>query len=42
MDRPRTKEVSELVIGDGGGYFWHDIPRMVESLEFKDEEVRKL
>jgi hypothetical protein len=41
-DRPETREVSELVIGDPDGYFWHAIPRMVEGLGFKDEEVKEM
>jgi hypothetical protein len=41
-EKPETKEVSELVIGDPDGYFWHAIPRMVEGLGFRDKEVREM
>jgi hypothetical protein len=41
-DRPETAEVPELMIGDGDGYFWHAIPRMVESLGFKAKEIRQM
>ncbi len=40
--RPEMKEVSELGIGDADGYLWRGIPKMVEGLGFKNEEIREM
>jgi hypothetical protein len=41
-DRETPKEISDLLISDSDGYFWHAIPRMVKGLGFEGEEVRKM
>ena len=42
LERPETRELSDLVIGDPDGYFWHATPRMVQGLGFKDEEITEM
>jgi ubiquinone/menaquinone biosynthesis C-methylase UbiE len=41
-DRPETKKMSQLEIDDPDGFWWHAIPRMVEGLGFKDEDVKDM